>query len=347
MEIRSAVLVRFAKEIVWIRKHNRERSPSYFESLILPRAYKKNVVYLGFVGDFKGSATKILLRCESGHVYVSSISHLINKAGTGCRVCKATNSANRYRKPSDVALKEVIDFVAKNSNWSVVGFEGGYVGSRYRNLILKCPSHDIFRTTHADLMSGYGCPSCGRERLAESSRKPVDVALEEATEEADRRGGCEVIGFKDGYKKSITKNLVVRCFEHGNYTTSHNNFVRGVGCPSCAESGYRTNKKGYVYIQLLTGEHDAVKFGITNRLPEKRLAEQNRSSKLNHELVFTWSFEDGSKALSVEKHIKKFYKGMCGIVPREVMADGYTETLPIDIYPELIANVRSLCQIQE
>ena len=74
------------------------------------------------------------------------------------------------------------------------------------------------------------------------------------------------------------------------------------------------------------------------------MTDQKRQSKLNHELVFQYRFEDGRKARDIENMVKESLKHMRGVVPRELMKDGYTETLPPDVLPTLLNEVKSLCK---
>ncbi|EEY7209863.1 hypothetical protein E8Z51_002264 [Escherichia coli] len=265
MEIRSFAVLRRAKDILWTDKGKRAKSPFDYESRLLDVAKNNGRLYLGFVGEWKGNTTRVLMKCKNGHYYTS--------------------------------------------------------------------------TTNEFLTVNRGCKKCVDAKV----RFTEDQALERVRDEAKRRGNCEIVGFIGGYKLSGVKNLVVRCFEHGEFKISLNNFVRGRSCPGCKSSGYKTSRPGHIYIQKISGVCNAIKFGITNLSPEERMKQQQRKSILNHEMMFCWEFDDGRMAYLIENEIKRRFKGVVGVVPKEIMDDGFTETLPIEILPNFLKDVKSLC----
>lgn len=85
----------------------------------------------------------------------------------------------------DYCKKEMAEEKFKNKLYSIfpnliITGKFTYMKSRVR---VKCTIHDYEWEPYAyNLTSGFGCPLCGRERTAKSSRKPLDVILKELSE---------------------------------------------------------------------------------------------------------------------------------------------------------------------
>ncbi|HBB3023087.1 TPA: hypothetical protein KAB41_004396 [Escherichia coli] len=71
---------------------------------------------------------------------------------------------------------------------------------------------------------------------------------------------------------------------------------------------------------------------------------QSKKSKIEHELIFSCRFDDGRKPLDIETMIKRAFKDKIGVVCRDLMPDGFTETLPPDVLLPLLNEVKSICK---
>ncbi|HAN7646864.1 GIY-YIG nuclease family protein [Escherichia coli] len=297
---------------------------------------------IGFDGGYKTSNTKnLIVRCFVHGEYKTRLTDFIT--GYGCIRCYHETIGDRCKKPEDVALQQAKDEATKRGDCEVIGFDGGYRGANVTNLIIRCFVHGTYKVRLSNFLHGRGCKKCAAEKSSIAQRKSNETALQQAKDEATKRGDCGVIGFDGGYKNYSTKNLIIRCFVHGEYKISLANFLKGVGCASCMECGYQSKKYGYVYVQKIEGAVNAIKFGITNRDPFVRMKEHDKKSKMTHEMVFFWGSENGEHAQIIERTIKERFKDFTGAVPRELMKDGFTETLPIEILPNFLKDVKSLC----
>lgn len=288
---------------------------------------------VGIDGEYRNNETKnIIINCHAHGEYKTSL--VAFKERNSCPKC-----TRNKKRPEEIAMAELMAELDKKPHIKFVRFDGGYRGVMLRNLVLCCEYHGEWVTCMRDVMKGRGCSYCA------GNRKTEEMAIEEVKNIVRKRGDCEFVCFDGGYIGCYEMNLIIRCNIHGEYRTSHTLFVgHEQGCSSCAKYGYRIDKPGYVYIQKISGVVDACKIGISNRKPSKRMTDQKRQSKLNHELVFQYRFEDGRKARDIENMVKESLKHMRGVVPRELMKDGYTETLPPDVLPTLLNEVKSLCK---
>ncbi|EIN0005855.1 hypothetical protein LN984_003032 [Salmonella enterica] len=340
MDFRSFLVIRSGEEIEWIKNNHRAKSPVEYEVIIRKLASERGWLFIGFVGEWSRNTTKIAMRCDSGHITIPTIQNFLK--GQGCFVCRKVNNGNRCRKSELDALNDAKQEAEKRGDCEIVGFENGYKNTTTKNLVVRCFDHSEYKISLGNfVVNGRGCPKCNG-----GIKKSELDALNDAKQEAEKRGDCEVVGFENGYKNFRERNLIIRCFKHGEYKISMSNFYcGGCGCPDCATHGYNKTKPGYIYIQKLSGATDAVKFGITNMTPRLRMNRQKLYSKLHHEMVFEWYFDDGEKAHDIEKQVKQKYRGLTCFVPRDLMEDGYTETISIDYLPVLLKDVKSLCNL--
>ncbi len=348
MEIRSIVELRFANEIEFNGKGN-SKSPVAYEDGIFKKCQEKEYIFNGFIMPWVGRSTKLSLTCKRHGEWHSMTAHkfLLADEDRGCPKCSKEN----YTKLRSTGYSDAIAIIKsklKDTNVEFVGFKGVYKGNASK-LVLKCKTHNIeWDTCTLKSLMAQKTPVRCSECLVEMTRElygiPFDVAIKNI------HSKCEELnytfkGFVSGYVNTRSK-LHLCCNEHGTEwkTTSYDKFMAGrSGCHLCKPTGYKTSRPGHIYIQKISGVCNAIKFGITNLSPEERMKQQQRKSILNHEMMFCWEFDDGRMAYLIENEIKRRFKGVVGVVPKELMDDGFTETLPIEILPNFLKDVKSLC----
>lgn len=187
---------------------------------------------------------------------------------------------------------------------------------QYEKIIVICPEHGEFTQIAKDHMCGYGCPQCGIERNTKSRTK---------TNEQFILDSMRIHGRKYNYNETQYTgvfNLVsIKCEIHGIFFQRAHDHLNGCGCPSCTKSGYKSTQKGYIYIQ--TVNENVYKLGITNN-PEIRIEQINSKSQFNHRYYKLFSSDDGKLISLLERQILNVIPH--GIITREEMKDGFTET---------------------
>lgn len=309
-----------------------------------------NYDFLGWVGgEWAGYYTKMILRCQKhDHTWeTTSYGSFVKGTAKGCVKCRLEKS-NKTRGYDPEKYEAKIAELCKGRDIEFLGWFGGECKNSHSRMILKCIKHNTVwdTTTYTNFIRrpNMACEECINEKMASERKMPEDVAIARAIDAAKILGDqYTVVGFDGGYKNNQFKNLVIRCKYHGEYRVKLGNHLNGKGCRCCAETGYQTNKPGHFYIQKLTGDIEAIKYGITNLSPEERMKQQNRKSVLKHELIFSQRFEDGRIAFEIERIIKRHFKGVNGYVPKTIMEDGHSETLPVEILPSLHREVKSMC----
>ncbi|WNO47173.1 hypothetical protein [Vibrio phage vB_VibM_10AMN] len=124
----------------------------------------------------------------------------------------------------------------------------------------------------------------------------------------------------------------VVCGECGeDYTSPLRLLSRGnVGCSCKKGGGFDNNKDGRIYVCLwYNSDVKYLKFGITNLEVMVRIKDQQRLSKnLKHKLLFTSEPLIGHKIRELETLLKEVNKHQIANCPKELLPDGYTETIP-------------------
>lgn len=205
--------------------------------------------------------------------------------GHGCPSCGGS-------KPLDSA-----QFIERAR--SIHGDKYDYSKSIYINSNTKvdiiCPEHGVFRQLAGHHLHGQGCSACGMIATRKSLSDDLDLFIQKAR---------QVHGFRYDYSTSIYVNsktkTKIACANHGVFEQYPSDHVNGVGCPSCAKTGFDSTKPGLLY--FLKFEKPFVSFwkvGITNKTLRKRF---------NGDLHFVtseyvWRFDVGAHAQKIEKMV--------------------------------------------
>lgn len=117
-----------------------------------------------------------------------------------------------------------------------------YVDSSTK-VCIGCKKHGDFWQSPKVHFQGKGCPKCGRERIAASSRKPLEQFLQDAK---------RVHGNKYDYSKVELVNyqtkVIIICPVHGEFTQSPTMHLQGSGCPKCGNEreSLRMTTEGFI-----------------------------------------------------------------------------------------------------
>lgn len=112
---------------------------------------------------------------------------------------------------------------------------------------------------------------------------------------------------------------------HPVWSANVSSVLGGVGCPSCAEYGFKENKPAYIYLLqvVVDGRSIGIKCGITNNDPKKRLGQIRRKSTATIDLIRHWHNQSGAIIRYIEGVLlKSFRHNDLG----DVVIDGRTET---------------------
>lgn len=196
----------------------------------------------------------------------------------------------------------------------------------------KCdqPDHPKWKTLPAaPLHKKSGCPACSDQRW---------TSVEVNQHLLNLNSGVVMIEEYKGIMAPTKFKCTVNS-DHVEWVTAPNSILNhGTGCPSCAERGYNSSLPGWLYV---IGNESFIKYGITN-YPDKRM-NNHKWTIGKFETFFLRRYEDGIVPQDLERLIRKTYGGK--YVSKEVMSNGYTETLSIDLLESVINTIDNYSKV--
>lgn len=166
--------------------------------------------------------------------------------------------------------------------------------------IFHCGEHGEFaRSIGGIITTGNSCQKCGYGNF----RTPKASIMSEIRERCDETGFSFVRII--GEYRSTTNRILLECKTHGQWEASIDTFIRQkCGCPRCAVSGFKDNKRSVVYA-LKSDCGGYLKVGISGK-PKKRF------QKLARETPFQFSVVSiiraaGKQAVEIEAGIHAMF----------------------------------------
>lgn len=236
------------------------------------------------------------------------------------------NSKSKYKDPKEIekkilaSKKEVVTItnIKGISKHSVIFFEG------------KCQKgHNITGCTTMISNTKLMCTICDTTPRITKPNKASYCKDTQIIQEISSKlnNGYSVLGISHRSNRSVF--LKMKCDIHGEYVEC-SKYIDDVyhGCKSCVES-----TSGIFYINKVLKDNTciALKFGITSNL-KRRIREQNKITKL--QVVNIFNINMGTRAKGLENCIKN--KLVTGILTKDELDDGYTETTSILNYSKII-----------
>lgn len=224
--------------------------------------------------------------------------------------------------------KEIVNERLKSDD-RAIRMVDDYVTDKTKSLFecLVC-DHKWTPTPHNIMSRLSGCPLCHNKircYVGRLSKEEVNGRLLK-----DSRPLKLIGDYAGSHSKSLFQCLVC---DHKWLTTSKNIIHNFSGCPVCSKHGYSISKPGYIYI-LDFGDY--IKYGITNNLKTRLYAHNRNNGK--YTVALSKLYEDGITAQNWERNIKIIFGGR--FVSKEIMPDGYTETLSHDKLQALLDTVK-------
>lgn len=185
-------------------------------------------------------------------------------------------------------------------------------------IIITCKVHGDFSMlpgSHTFLKQG--CSTCADHYFAAKRTKPFYKFVEDARNiHGDRYEYYAIAYLNDSLK------IPIRCSEHGIFIQSPNRHLQGNGCHDCARGGFKTSKKGFLYL-LFSDDSSCMKVGITNSI-QNRMKDLKRKTPFGFALAHTIE-GDGSCIATLEKdcHLALMSCGFSGF-------DGASEWFRMD-----------------
>ncbi|EIN4798227.1 hypothetical protein MW391_000728 [Shigella sonnei] len=337
--------IKFAREFTDV-KPRRLEGLMRVESEVQIKCGELNYTYNGFVvSNNKPTAMRLSLTCnEHNETWNTTEAKALLKSGqSGCTGCFAHKRAvGGKTTPKEKILANAIKACEKFNLICDGIVEEEYINQTCHIKVSCAECGESLSPVRYDKLISKGrvCRECSKAktRAKEEAEKiarlngRVDEVYNQIVERNKETGFIlrEIVGDMQGSHFIIRQ----RCPIHNhNFSVTWRSFKGGTkGCKYCNTSAFRTDIPVYFYIQSLDDRY--IKFGVTNRKVERRMIEQQRESVFTHRLIKSFRFSKGEHASKLEKLIKTKYE--CGVVSRDDLRDGYTETLPYERLPEIL-----------
>jgi Zn finger protein HypA/HybF involved in hydrogenase expression len=230
-------------------------------------------------------------------------------SGRGCPVC------------SDTRLSK--DIVNKRLSGKGITLIGDYLGALTKTEF-QCNCGHIWSAIPNNVMSDNNCPKCATKIFADKRRHSREFVNDYLiSNNSDIRQVGEYITAK------IKTDFQCKCGHI--WAAMPHHIMAGKGCPKCSKYGFQIDKPGWIYILKFD---NFIKYGIANNI-EGRLNKHSKNG--SYIIALSKLYEDGRIAQKWERNIKIIFGGR--FVSKEIMPDGWTETLPLDKLPLLLDTI--------
>lgn len=213
----------FAKDVN-LKLPKRANPPQVYEDRILAQC-KENGGYefLGFIGDWKGNETKIMIRCDKGHEYEAHQSNFYHHKKK-CAAC-----VGGVRKSADDAMVEIKDTLDKRG-YTLLEVIGGVYRNTKTRFKVQCDHGHTYDTTFSCIVyKKVGCKFC-----ANNIKKTNDEMQEEIE---NLNSGHKFIEFVGGKFENARTKMLMECPNGHRYKIGVINFKKGQRCYRCVGKG--------------------------------------------------------------------------------------------------------------
>jgi hypothetical protein len=243
--------------------------------------------------EYVNSAQKVVIGCHThGDFTISPAKHI---KGRGCQMCSREALSKRHTMC-------VGDFVSRATtvHSEAYDYSKAVYTSTHTPLVIRCKKCNIdFVQKPVNHLRGSGCPSCAKDKIA-AHASDITLTNDEFIQRSTEKHGNLYDYRETEYTKSA-EMVTIFCNRHSGYfQQTANSHMAGVGCASCASTGYSANKRGTLYV-LTCG--DITKIGITNLDPEARAVSISKSYGGVFSVMRKWVFDHGLVADRVETHV--------------------------------------------
>lgn len=296
-----------------------------------------NYSFEGYSGEYKGKASKIILKCKrDGHTETFARASVSSRGVPKCRECIASE---RTHNPTDKQRLEDSGLFVQGAVFNPVG------KSQDRVYQYSCPSCREDKYTKAGLCTGVfqgpfpelisGRKPC---RCSCSYRWPADQRAKQVNDvlSVDPHNKSSLIGWGEPFINSTQTEAIFECSEHGRWVGYASQVLFGRRCPVC--SGAHQQDGGYLYVLQAQSETSAFTgFGVTNH-PEQRFRCHKSNLKgagftIKHSELF--EFPDEADHRGAEAAIKREFP----LHSQDIEGFRLEATFP-DLYKDVLEFVR-------
>jgi hypothetical protein len=199
-----------------------------------------------------GSGRKVGWKCANGHKWASVLSS--RSQGNGCPICSGHQVLAGY---NDLATTNP-ELAAQADGWDPTTVTAGSA----RKVEWKCELGHSWNVSISSRSKGNRCPVCSNKQVL-AGYNDLATTNPELAAQADGWDPTTLFAFSG-------KKVGWKCELGHKWKTKVSHRSAGIGCPSCAQTGFDPNQAGWIYL-IENDELDMSQIGISN-VPKKRLA---------------------------------------------------------------------------
>lgn len=223
--------------------------------------------YLYEKSIYNGANNPVTVTCPIHGDFQTRPNRFIMGAKCGCPKCNT--GFIKYLSPEQFLSRCKEHF--PNYDYSKAVFKG-----EYDKIVVTCPKHNYtWSVITKSLMTGHGCPICGKEHSQEKQSLTTQEFIEKAKQVHDDRYDYSKVDYYN-----ITTPVTIICPIHGEFKQSPSSHLyQKSGCPKCKQSKgereveqflkenkitfiyqysikYSLNKKGKTYIDFYLPDYN-------------------------------------------------------------------------------------------
>lgn len=181
--------------------------------------------------NYVTNKVKVCIICpKHGEFWQTPDKHLNRKQG--CPKCRGHYRTNE-------------EFIAllKEKYGDAYTYEKTEYKDSHTKVCVTCKKHGDFHKTPQMLLSGQGCPKCGRERIREAHSDTQETFMQKVK----KKGLIDLYDFSEVVYEKSNKQIKLYCKEkdkygreHGEFFITPNDLLMGHRCPKCSNLYRRT-----------------------------------------------------------------------------------------------------------
>lgn len=299
---------------------------------------KPGIQILGWVGDWKGSKSKLRCSCEEHGEWITTSIYQF-KAGRSCPVCRSELIGKRNSLPDSTLIAKFMatgKFKPGTKFWRESSSRDGK-GKWSYTWSYTCPtcSHDYYVTS--GLCSGVFTASYNSLKSGRlSCRCSVGYRWPQNQMEHRLKMLCEMRGFVFnnvvGKYRNVNSRFSYICKTHGIQNMRIALFINGGrGCPLCAG---KNQQQCYINVVMDDFTPVALKVGIAKDA-NARLKSLNRCNLFHMQQVAVYDFPTVRHCKQAERACLS--ELVSGVLSSRELKNGYTETVALTDYDKVVS----------
>ena len=202
----------------------------YKDTAIFSKELSQKYPNILVLGEYKNNRKGIKVQCRlCGHIWSPAPMTLLS--GKGCPKCSIKKNAKQRTKNHEQFLEDIYKV---NPNITITS---DYITSKKP---IKCQCKmcgTIWSTIPNTLLSGEGCPTCGKQKSIESRTKSFDLVNEELKK---INPNIKIIGEYTNTHRKVRCHCMTCGYE---WNPTPHSLLQGVGCPNCAGVAPKTTEQ--------------------------------------------------------------------------------------------------------